>query len=272
MLTPYLSMPMKPELGWHTVFETHFAQRKFIVSSPLWDAIMGADPAYDTTLFFPESRHTREPNQSSNFTNKVTGVVQSPQYLDASPETPRDLLKPGLRGPSDLCDVVEEYRVTSSFDILASIGGLLALLQGIHMFIFGRPLFWGMFGKCHLKKRGSITHNTTSGAKIISPFGFIGQFATKGFKKRLYEKYYTSSQPGSEVPLAPNCGQTQIHLDMTQFLLDYVVDMGPASAPNQEDVILSESDTEDREVVDNAQVRYTTDVELGISTETCRTI
>jgi hypothetical protein len=103
------------------------------------------------TLRILTARRTSERSESLNIANRATGFIQRPQYLDASPETPRDLLKPGARGPSGLCDVVAEYRVTSSFDMLASIGGLLALLQGIHMFLFGRPLFWGMFGEYYTK-------------------------------------------------------------------------------------------------------------------------
>lgn len=49
-------------------------------------------------------------------------------------------------GGDQLCQVAEDYRLTGPFDILASIGGLLAFLQGLHIFLFGRPLFWGMFG------------------------------------------------------------------------------------------------------------------------------
>jgi hypothetical protein len=44
------------------------------------------------------------------------------------------------------CQAIEDYREHSTLDTLGSIGGLLALLQGMHMFLFGRPLFWGMFG------------------------------------------------------------------------------------------------------------------------------
>lgn len=46
-----------------------------------------------------------------------------------------------------LCEVTEDYRLNSGFDILASIGGFLAFFQGVHIFLFGRPLFWGMFGE-----------------------------------------------------------------------------------------------------------------------------
>ena len=44
------------------------------------------------------------------------------------------------------CEVIEEYRDSSAFDILGSIGGLLALVQGLYIWIAGRPLLWGLTG------------------------------------------------------------------------------------------------------------------------------
>lgn len=77
----------------------------------------------------------------------ASGFVRWPAFLDSSLYTARNDLREGTRGPDDLCQVIEEYRIGGAFDILASIGGLLALLQGLHMFLFGRPLFWGLFGE-----------------------------------------------------------------------------------------------------------------------------
>jgi hypothetical protein len=45
------------------------------------------------------------------------------------------------------CEVVEDYRSSTAFDALGSIGGLLAILQGLHLLLFGRPLFWGITGE-----------------------------------------------------------------------------------------------------------------------------
>lgn len=44
------------------------------------------------------------------------------------------------------CEVIEEYRDGSAFDILGSIGGLLALDQEVYIWIAGRPLLWGITG------------------------------------------------------------------------------------------------------------------------------
>lgn len=45
------------------------------------------------------------------------------------------------------CEVVEDYRSSTALDALGSIGGLLAILQGLHLLLFGRPLFWGIAGR-----------------------------------------------------------------------------------------------------------------------------
>ncbi|KAG8778128.1 hypothetical protein FRC12_025146, partial [Ceratobasidium sp. 428] len=72
------------------------------------------------------------------------GSVQVPPIGQTthSTLTQRQLYE-SLRGP--YCTVIEDYRKSSMFDVLGSIGGLLALLQGVHVFLFGRPLLWGMF-------------------------------------------------------------------------------------------------------------------------------
>lgn len=48
---------------------------------------------------------------------------------------------------TQLCDFVEDYRSSTIFDVLGSVGGLFALLQSVHILLFGRPLLWGLTGK-----------------------------------------------------------------------------------------------------------------------------
>jgi hypothetical protein len=50
-------------------------------------------------------------------------------------------------GNLPICDVVEDFRTGTIFDALGSIGGLFALLQSIHILLFGRPLLWGITGE-----------------------------------------------------------------------------------------------------------------------------
>ena len=49
-------------------------------------------------------------------------------------------------GMGIMCDFIEDYRSSTIFDALGSVGGLLAILQGVHILLFGRPIFWGITG------------------------------------------------------------------------------------------------------------------------------
>lgn len=216
--TPYLVPPLRPIPKMHTIFETHYAQRKFISSSPLRDAITGSKPTYDTTYLYPWSQLYSLPISSTDGANTTlhsSGFIRWPTYLDSAPQIPQSDLAGGTRGPKDLCEVTEDYRISSAFDVLASIGGLLALLQALHVFMFGRPLFWGIFG-----------------SKIITPFGFFGRFATKGFRQRLREHYHVSDPENPST--SEDVDRRYDNMRLNQFLLDYVLDLGPASLPKRE--------------------------------------
>ncbi|KAG9088453.1 hypothetical protein FS749_002149 [Ceratobasidium sp. UAMH 11750] len=141
---------------------------------------------------------------AQNLSAVACGSIQLRNKVRLSAVTQRQLKENG-QGP--YCQVIEDYRESSAFDVLGSIGGLLALLQGIHIFLFGRPLFWGMFG-----------------AKLLSPFGLVGRFAGRSFRKRLQEHYHApdiqTNQAGTD--------DASSAIRMNRFLLDYVLDMGPA--------------------------------------------
>ncbi|KAG9082553.1 hypothetical protein FS749_006771 [Ceratobasidium sp. UAMH 11750] len=100
----------------------------------------------------------------------------------------------------ETCDYIEDYRTSTILSALGSIGGLYALLQSFHAFLFGRPMLWGL-----------------TGAKLISPFGFCGLFTSKDFKRRLRENYYSAPSEGAEETLRVDA-----------FLNDFVIDFGPA--------------------------------------------
>ncbi|CAE6480875.1 unnamed protein product [Rhizoctonia solani] len=92
-------------------------------------------------------------------------------------------------------------------DVIGSVGGLFALLQTIHVVLFGRPLLWGL-----------------TGAKLITPFGILGAFGSETFKRRLRDHYHRrSAKDGS------------IKIRTTEFLRDFVIDFGPADmGPEQQ--------------------------------------
>ncbi|KAH7338280.1 hypothetical protein B0J17DRAFT_661788 [Rhizoctonia solani] len=102
--------------------------------------------------------------------------------------------------PGNVCDFIDDYRSGSVLDVIGSVGGLFALLQAVHLLLFGRPLFWGL-----------------SGAKLITPFGLLGKCSSRGFKRRLKDEYHSkSTEDGSDT----------IHI--VKFLRDFVIEFGPA--------------------------------------------
>ncbi|KAF8598839.1 hypothetical protein BDV93DRAFT_609644 [Ceratobasidium sp. AG-I] len=71
---------------------------------------------------------------------------------------------------------------------------------------------------------GSLGYDdATDGAKLITPFGFVGNFLpSKDFQDRLQKHYYpTQKTPEDQARVE------QETVLMTRFLLDYVIDMGP---------------------------------------------
>ncbi|KAG9109021.1 hypothetical protein FRC07_008378, partial [Ceratobasidium sp. 392] len=65
-------------------------------------------------------------------------------------------------------------------------------------------------------------------AKPISPFGLMGAFSLPGFRKKLQEHYRI---PGSDLNEEASLEYDEDRMCMTAFLLDYVIDMGPAGIP-----------------------------------------
>ncbi|KAF8760386.1 hypothetical protein RHS01_01343 [Rhizoctonia solani] len=208
--------PIFPEVGWHIVSKTYRAAKKFITSPPLLDAIW---------VWIRD-------------TPAGTYAVKPDRLKPDVTQIPFDIFSLSQPEPYGLCKFTEEYRATSSFDLLASIGGLLALLQGIHVLVFGRPLFWGMFG-----------------AKLITPFGLAGKLATQAFRERLQQQYHRRAEPQDSTKTTQELGTeesgSRVEIDMTRFLLDYVIDMGPASLPSppqeKQDSETDGSDSEDSE-------------------------
>ncbi|KAH7320506.1 hypothetical protein B0J17DRAFT_296055 [Rhizoctonia solani] len=83
--------------------------------------------------------------------------------------------------------------------------------------MFGRPLFWGLFG-----------------TKLIASFSLAGLLATKDFKRRLQERYHSTSESYNITPSDIRDirdARNTVDIDITQFLLDYVINMGPALIP-----------------------------------------
>ncbi|KAG8709776.1 hypothetical protein FRC08_018068 [Ceratobasidium sp. 394] len=215
---PYLTSAIQPSPDQHIITNVTMAIRRFIVSSGIKDAITGSKPSYRDIIFYPWTVSATSPvNSTSSICtafgarNSSTVACGSIQLRDKIrlPAVTETQLKENEQGP--YCQVIEDYRESGAFDVLGSIGGLLALLQGIHIFLFGRPLFWGMFG-----------------AKLLSPFGLVGRFAGRSFRQRLREHYHAPDIQMHQAGTDDASGAIR----MNRFLLDYVLDMGPAAIPS----------------------------------------
>lgn len=100
--------------------------------------------------------HSDNVSTDGNYQSIAYGTVLWPTYATSASGLTEATLKKGR--PLNLCQVIEDYRSSSALDVLGSIGGLLALLQGIHVFLFGRPLFWGLLGKHFIHSPCLIIH------------------------------------------------------------------------------------------------------------------
>ncbi|CAE6490284.1 unnamed protein product [Rhizoctonia solani] len=190
--------PLNLLCGSHIVTETNLVTRRFIRSSVLKEILFSAKSDYRRLSLYPISL--------------LSTMALNSTDTSISRATIRPTLAPGLRYhrtqanvqdssifPSDTCDFVDDYRVGTVFNALGSIGGLFALLQAIHLLLFGRPLLW------------SIT-----GAKTITPFGLLGGFSSRGFRQRLRAEYHEPGEDGADI------------VRIVPFLRDFVLDFGPA--------------------------------------------
>jgi hypothetical protein len=91
---------------------------------------------------------------------RVTLQFASPEAIGVFVDD-RWIASRGLTTEGRLVRVIEDYRQHDFATALSSIGGLLAVLQGLHILCFGRPLFWGMLGMSFLyASPWSITDNS----------------------------------------------------------------------------------------------------------------
>ncbi|CAE6478488.1 unnamed protein product [Rhizoctonia solani] len=181
--------------GFHVEAEAKLITRKLIKSSIWRDIILNTDPIYSTLSLYPIFDLG-----TSNYSNRSIASARISTRLKPGFVYLRDRITPPYQSSRDMCDFIEDYRSGTIFDVLGSVGGLFALLQAIHIFLFGRPLFWGL-----------------TGAKLISPFGLLGGISSKKFKRRLGKQYHRRSTEDNS-----------IKIQIEEFLRDFIIDFGPA--------------------------------------------
>ncbi|GAB1517985.1 hypothetical protein RhiTH_001042 [Rhizoctonia solani] len=175
-------LPMKLLARSHVTAETTLVTRRFITSPFMTDTILKFKPSIAIATIRPTL------NPRFIYHRQQTNV----QDLRISPS-------------DEACDYIEEYRSGSVLDVLGSVGGLFALLQAAHLFLFGRPLLWGLIG-----------------AMSITPFGLLGQCSSRDFKRRLRNEYHTQSdKDGTKT------------IQIVKFLRDFVMDFGPADLDSE---------------------------------------
>ncbi|CUA68284.1 hypothetical protein RSOLAG22IIIB_07812 [Rhizoctonia solani] len=201
--------------GFHLEAEARLITRRFISSSVFRDIVLYSDPKYAQKSLYPITETGRSGLTDStgviNFT-QATSIIRatlSPGFENYY-RSQVDFwnLQRGLqKDVPQMCDYIEDYRSGSVLDALGSVGGLFALLHAAHVLLFGRPLLWGF-----------------TGAKLITPLGMLGIFSSADFKRRLRENYHR--QPTQDNPEPFRIGA---------FLRDFVIDLGPAGIPPDQD-------------------------------------
>ncbi|KAF8686310.1 hypothetical protein RHS04_00241 [Rhizoctonia solani] len=185
--------------GYHIDAEVKLISRRLIKSSILQDVVLNSKPTYTSISLYPISEVGLFNNANANTASAELRVTLRPGYMYfGAPKDLRNLDYPSAR--LQLCDYLDDYRSGTILEVVGSVGGLFAVLQAIHVFLFGRPLLWGLFG-----------------TKLITPFGILGMCSSRRFKSRLKDEYHSRSSNKNAEPI-----------NMVKFLRDFVIDFGPA--------------------------------------------
>ncbi|KDN48400.1 hypothetical protein RSAG8_02992, partial [Rhizoctonia solani AG-8 WAC10335] len=213
-LPPFYSTPWRPLPGHHSELEAGLVSRGFISSPIMRDLVLNADPEYTYISLYPIANLAATPLANSTVATARLHLTMKPSLNYLRDREPFNKVNSREQYPlveawvdSRTCDFIEDYRTGTILDVLGSVGGLFAILQTIHILLFGRPLLWGL-----------------SGTKMINPFGFVGAFDTKDFSRRLHETYGREPTKDNPDPI-----QT------AAFLRDFVIDFGPLTTEASQD-------------------------------------
>ncbi|KDN34196.1 hypothetical protein RSAG8_12702, partial [Rhizoctonia solani AG-8 WAC10335] len=219
----FYQLPWELLRGAHIEAEAKLITRRFIKSSIMKDIILYTEPDYRILSLYPIAESSVVPLNSSNSeiatatvrTSLTPGIMSLRRQGDVEAGNYSDNDRSG-----NACDFIEDYRSGSVVDVIGSVGGLFALLQALHVLLFGRPLLWGL-----------------TGAKLITPFGLFGKCSSREFKRRLREEYHSAStEDGSEA------------IRVGKFLRDFVIEFGPVD-PDPELHTSQQSASSPRKVV-----------------------
>ncbi|KAG8711669.1 hypothetical protein FRC09_020481 [Ceratobasidium sp. 395] len=224
-VAPWLIPPWEMIGGMHVQGTVSIVERRFITFSVFRDIVPSLKPTYRSASLFTITTTNTAPSPD-NFTSSASlrsSQVSTLSYLNSPSGFMASKLKSSSMPP--VCAFIEDYRSSTIFDAIGSIGGLLAVLQGAHILLFGRPLFWGLTGKSPITLRYWGT-DMKVGAKLITPFGLFGGCHSRGFQRRLRDRYHRQ-------PTAGQAGDAAEAIRIHAFLRDFVIDFGPADVENQ---------------------------------------
>ncbi|CUA78534.1 hypothetical protein RSOLAG22IIIB_13212 [Rhizoctonia solani] len=221
-LSPFYSTPWRPLPGYNSELEAGLVSRGFITSPIMRDLVLNTDPQYTYISLYPITDLATTPLTNSTTATASIHLTMKPglNYLrDREPFEKVNSQESYALNEAWVdfrtCDFIEDHRSGTILDVLGSVGGLFAILQSIHLLLFGRPLLWGFLG-----------------TKLINPFGLVGAFDTKDFSRRLHENYGREPTKDNPDPI-----QT------AAFLRDFVIEFGPlatgaSASQNQESATL----------------------------------
>ncbi|KAF8607058.1 hypothetical protein BDV93DRAFT_505910 [Ceratobasidium sp. AG-I] len=202
------------EPGFHLNAEVGFITRRLIISSVLHDVILQRKTKYEQISIYPLNTIGIVPlNDSTIATASISVSFRPKQAILRDQHETFD--------PVDYCDYIEDYRTKTVFDVIGSIGGLFALLQSMHILLFGRPMLWGL-----------------TGAKLITPFGLLGSCSSARFKRRLQEGYHRQDPVSDR--RSEDAAET---IRIGAFLRDFVIDFGPADIPSVPSLAVTEPES-----------------------------
>jgi len=181
------SDPFQLTWGSNAIGTLQVVERREIV--PSFRDMIGLTPRYQSVVLF--SVLSGWTSQLPLTNDSVAQVTLEWDRLDEQ--------RPGF---SRLYPVIVDNRERTFLAAVSSIGGLLAALQGLHVLLFGRPLWWGIFG-----------------IQLIDPFGIFGTAFSRGAEERMVSRY-------GYIPHSPTDDSTGAH-SLGLFLSEFVMEVGP---------------------------------------------
>ncbi|KAF8758711.1 hypothetical protein RHS01_02335 [Rhizoctonia solani] len=175
-------LPMKLLARSHVTAETTLVTRRFITSPFMTDTILKFKPVYKGLSLYPIVQSSVNTLNSSDQSIAIATIRPTLNPRFIYHRQQTNVQDLRISPSDEACDYIEEYRSGSVLDVLGSVGGAMS----------------------------------------ITPFGLLGQFSSRDFKRRLRNEYHTQSdKDGTKT------------IQIVKFLRDFVMDFGPADLDSE---------------------------------------